>query len=170
MKQRALIGLILSLLGMLSACSRQAPSGNVSTDTGKEIHDTEQAEQLEENDMPNSKPKLSVNGKILNVSWENNAAAAELASYVQSDSIVVHTELYGGFEQVGSLPESFSRCDEQMTAAAGDIVLYSGNRLVLFFGSNSWSYTRLGHIEGLSRSELSELLGGRTAVIEISAN
>ena len=59
----------------------------------------------------------------------------------------MNTSAYGGFEQVGSLPQSFSRSDVQMTTQPGDIVLYSGNQLVIFFGSNSWSYTRLGHIE-----------------------
>ena len=49
----------------------------------------------------------------------------------------------------------------------GDIVLYSGNQLVIFFGSNSWSYTRLGHIEGLSTNELTTLLDKDIAVIEI---
>ena len=68
---------------------------------------------------------------------------------------------------MGSLPQSFTRNDVQMTAQTGDIVLYSGNQLVLFFGKNSWSYTKLGHIEGLSDDEITELLGGNTAVIEI---
>ena len=54
-----------------------------------------------------------------------------------------------------------------MTTQPGDIVLYSGNQLVIFFGSNSWSYTRLGHIEGLSTNELTTLLDKDIAVIEI---
>ena len=65
----------------------------------------------------------------------------------QNGAIEVFASRYGGFEQVGSLPQSFSRSDAQMTTQPGDIVLYSGNQLVIFFGSNSWSYTRLGHIE-----------------------
>ena len=73
-------------------------------------------------------------------------------------------------EQVGSLPQNFSRNDVQITTEPGDIVLYSGNQLVIFFGSNSWSYTKLGHIEGLSEQELSELLDTDSAVIEIKTN
>ena len=65
------------------------------------------------------------------------------------------------------MPQSFSRSDVQMTTQPGDIVLYSGNQLVIFFGSNSWSYTRLGHIEGLSTNELTTLLDKDIAVIEI---
>ena len=79
----------------------------------------------------------------------------------------MNTTAYGGFEQVGSLPQRFSRNDVQTTTQPGDIVLYSGNQLVIFFGSNSWSYTRLSHIEGLSTDELTALLDKDVAVIEI---
>ena len=110
---------------------------------------------------------LSINGNKLNVSWENNDTVNELIDHVQNENIVVDTTLYGGFEQVGSLPRFFSRNDVQMTTVPGDIVLYSGNQLVVFFGSNSWSYTKLGHIN-LSVEELAELLNGNTVLIEIS--
>lgn len=70
--------------------------------------------------------------------------------------------------QVGSLPQSLSRNDVQTTTQPGDIVLYSGNQLVIFFGSNSWKYTRLGHIEGLSTDEQTALLDKDIAVIEIN--
>lgn len=78
---------------------------------------------------------------------------------------IFNTSAYGGFEQVGSFPRSFSRNDVQMTTEPGDIVLYSGNQLVVFFGSNSWSYTKLGHIS-LAAEKLAELLGGESTVIE----
>ena len=79
----------------------------------------------------------------------------------------MNTTAYGGFEQVGSLPQSFSRGDTQMTAQPGDIVRYSGNQLVVFFGSNSWSYTKLGHINDLSADELTVLLDKDQTVIEL---
>ena len=79
----------------------------------------------------------------------------------------MNTTAYGGFEQVGSLQQSFSRSDVQMTTQSGDIVLYSGNQLVVFFGSNSWSYTKLGHISGLSADELAALLDKDQTVIEL---
>lgn len=112
---------------------------------------------------------LSINGTVLDVQWEENETVAELLAYVQNESIMVNTTLYGGFEQVGRLPQRFSRNDAQMTTGPGDIVLYSGNQLVLFFGSNSWSYTELGHINGMLAEELSELLGADSAIVEIRA-
>ena len=110
---------------------------------------------------------LRVNGNELNVSWENNSAVDELIAYVREESIIVEATRYGGFEQVGSLPQYFFRKDAQITTQPGDIVLYSGNQLVIFFGSNTWSYTMLGHIEGLSEQELSALLGADSVTVEI---
>ena len=76
--------------------------------------------------------------------------------------------MYGGFEQVGEIGTSLPRNDVQTTTSAGDIVLYSGNQIVLFYGSNTWSYTRLGRIEGMSQAQLSRLLGGDPVTVTIS--
>ena len=110
---------------------------------------------------------LSIDGTPVTVLWEDNETVSELLTAAQNSVIEVSASRYGGFEQVGSLPQSFSRNDVQTTTQPGDIVLYSGNQLVIFFGSNSWSYTRLGHIEGLSADELTALLDKDIAVIEI---
>ena len=109
---------------------------------------------------------LTIDGKTMDVQWEDNDTVSELFDYVKDEHIVVHSSAYGGFEQVGSLPRSFSRNDVQMTTEPGDIVLYSGDQLVVFFGSNSWSYTKLGHIN-LAAEKLAELLGGESAVLEL---
>ena len=78
--------------------------------------------------------------------------------------------MYGGFEQVGPIGQSLPRDDSQTTTQAGDIVLYSGNQIVVFYGSNSWSYTRLGHISDKTAEEMTELLsnGDVTITIDIS--
>lgn len=109
---------------------------------------------------------MIVNGMALDVSWEDNETVEELFVYAQNGTITVNTTIYGGFEQVGSLPQSFSGNDVQMTTEPGDIVLYSGNQLVVFFSSNTWNYTKLGHIN-LAAEKLAGLLGGDSAVIEV---
>lgn len=164
--------LCLLLASLLGACSQQKPAI-----PSQALTITDSITPPAETETISSEPApqetllvLSVNGNKLNVCWEDNETVKELLSYTQTESIVVNATRYGGFEQVGSLPQDFSRNDVQMTTEPGDIVLYSGNQLVLFFGSNSWSYTKLGHIEGLSQDELSELLGGSSAVIEIQSN
>ena len=120
--------------------------------------------------IPSEKSKqvltLTIDGIAVYVRWEDNDAVSELLDYVKDAPVVVHTSAYGGFEQVGGFPRSFSGNDVQMTTEPGDIVLYSGDQLVVFFGSNSWSYTKLGHID-LAAEKLTELLGGESAVIEL---
>ena len=68
-------------------------------------------------------------------------------------------EDYSNFEKVGDLPQSLPTNDEQIDTDAGDLILYQGNRFVIYYDKNSWDFTRLGHVEGISKSELQELLG-----------
>ena len=106
---------------------------------------------------------LSIDGKEMPVTWEDNASVNELKEICP---LKVNMSMYGGFEQVGSIGQSISRDDKQITTEFGDIVLYSGNQIVVFYGSNSWAYTKLGHID-LSEEELTQLLGNSDVVLEI---
>ena len=74
--------------------------------------------------------------------------------------------MYGGFEQVGSVGQSITRDDHETITDYGDIVLYSGDQIVVFYGTNTWEYTRLGHID-LSQDELEELLGNGDVTITL---
>lgn len=111
---------------------------------------------------------LSVNNTSIPVAWEENSSVEELHSLLGNEAITIHTERYGGFEQVGSLPKSITSDDTKMTTAAGDIVLYNRNSIVLFYGSNSWSYTKLGRIDGMSAEEIKKLLDVEKLDITIS--
>ena len=110
---------------------------------------------------------LSVNGNVLSVSWEDNSSVDALRELVQDEDLSIQMMPFGGFEQVGSLPDNIIRNDVQITTAPGDIVLYAGNSIVLFYGRNSWEYTKLGHIEA-SLEELQELLDREKVIVEIS--
>ena len=90
------------------------------------------------------------------VTWEDNASVDALR---ELRPLTIQLSMYGGFEQVGPIGQSIVRDDKQTTTNYGDIVLYSGNQIVVFYGSNSWAYTKLGHID-LSQQEMSELLSG----------
>ena len=126
------------------------------------------AEETTMHEIDTTEPMLllTIDGTAVDVQWENNTAVTELYALAQN-AITVNTSAYGGFEQVGSLPQNFSHSEVQMTAQPGDVVLYSGNQLAVFFGSNSWSYTKLGHINGLSADELTVLLDKEQTVIEL---
>ena len=172
MKKSVLLSLFLSMGVLLTACSGPISGANTAAEPPETAPEPEKTAEGEEPPELPAEPEalvLSINGTVLDVQWEENETVAELLAYVQNESIMVNTTLYGGFEQVGRLPQRFSRNDAQMTTGPGDIVLYSGNQLVLFFGSNSWSYTKMGHINGMSAEDLSELLGADSAIVELKA-
>ena len=111
----------------------------------------------EESQMPD-KIQITVNGKTLPVALENNAATKALVEALRAASITYTARDYGGFEKVGALGRSLPASDSQITTQAGDVILYSGNQLVLFYGSNSWTYTRIGKMEYGSMDALKSFL------------
>ena len=138
------------------AVSHGERAGAAFTD-GEKIGDAS-GEKTEETAVPEL--KMKIDGRELAVIWEDNESVGALTAYASDAPITIETSAYGGFEQVGPLGKSLPRSDAQTTAHAGDIVLYSGDQIVVLYGSNSWSYTRLGRIEGMSVSELEDVLGG----------
>ena len=111
---------------------------------------------------------LLINDTAVAVEWENNQSVSALAELVSSEQITIQMSMYGGFEQVGSLGQNLPRNDIQTTTNAGDIVLYAGNQIVVFYGSNSWAYTRLGKIIDQSASDLTKLLGNGNVTLTIT--
>ena len=110
---------------------------------------------------------LSIGDKNIPVEWENNESVDALKDLAGS-GMQINMSMYGGFEQVGSLGTSLPRNDSQMTTSPGDIVLYSGNQIVIFYGSNYWAYTRLGKITGLNEKELEDTFGNGDVTIGLS--
>lgn len=108
--------------------------------------------------------KLAIGDQEVPVTWEENASVDALRELLP---LTIEMSMYGGFEQVGSIGQSIMRDDRQTTTDAGDIVLYSGNQIVAFYGSNSWAYTKLGRVD-LSREEMTQLLGNGNVTITIS--
>lgn len=106
---------------------------------------------------------IKIGGADVPVTWEENASVNALKAITP---LTIQMSMYGGFEQVGPIGQNITRNDIQTTTQAGDIVLYSGNQIVIFYGSNTWSYTKLGHIN-LPQSEMTKLLGNGNVTIEI---
>ena len=111
---------------------------------------------------------LVIGDTEVSVAWEDNTSVDALTEIVKAEPLTVQLAMYGGFEQVGPLGTSLPRDDVQTTTQAGDIVLYSGNQIVLFYGSNSWTYTMLGRITDKSAPELEELLGNGDVTITLA--
>ncbi|MBO5596420.1 MAG: hypothetical protein J5917_06585 [Bacteroidales bacterium] len=101
---------------------------------------------------------VSVSGKTLPLKIEENQATQALVAALREAPITYEAHDYGGFEKVGALGRTLPASDTQITTQAGDVILYSSNQIVLFYGSNSWSYTRLGRIQYESLDELKSFL------------
>ncbi len=112
--------------------------------------------------------KLTIDGTALDVLWENNESVRSLMDLAAAAPLTIQMSPYGGFEQVGPIGQSLPRNDKQTTTEPGDLVLYSGNQIVVFYGSNSWAYTRLGKIQGLDQKALTGLLGNGAVTLTLS--
>lgn len=98
--------------------------------------------------------RLEIGGRTFTATLEDNEAARVLCDILP---LSLDFRDYGGFEKVASLPRRLPSQDRQMRTSAGDIVLYLSNQIVVFYGGNSWSYTKLGHIDDVEG--LTEALG-----------
>ena len=96
------------------------------------------------------KMTVTVNGTEFTATLADTDAAAALAEWMQQEPVTVQMSDYAGFEKVGPLGDSLPADDRQTTTTAGDIVLYQGDQVVIFYGSNSWSYPRLGRVDDLT--------------------
>lgn len=111
---------------------------------------------------------LTVGGNSMTATLVDNEATRELIEILSERSITLLMNDYGGFEKVGELPQSLPTSNSQITTVPGDIMLYQGNNMVIFYGSNSWSYTRLGKIDNAEVNELKEFLGTGSVTLTLS--
>lgn len=111
---------------------------------------------------------LYINETNIPVTWEDNDTVKEIRKEAVLGDIVVTMSMYSDFEQVGSLGKTYTRNDSQTTTNNGDIVLYSGNQIVVFYGSNIWAYTRLGKMN-LSEEDVIKLLSNGDVTLRISS-
>ena len=147
MKLKKLAALLCALMLCLAGMAASAENATV---------------QEGDNDM-----QMMIGETPVTVAWEDNASV-EALKMLAGEGLTVEMSMYGGFEQVGSIGQSLPRDDQQTTTTSGDIVLYSGNQLVVFYGSNSWAYTRLGHITDQTPEQMKALLGSGDVTITLS--
>ena len=112
--------------------------------------------------------KVKINDEVFDVKLENNSATQDLIKELKKGNITVNASEYGGFEKVGDLGFSLPTNDENVETNPGDIVLYQGDKISLFYGSHSWSYTKLGKIDNVDSNKLKEVLGSGDVKLEFS--
>ena len=168
MSGRRIIPLLLASMILLTACGRAeraepaapetAPPRETPAEQPGETPDREEQTEL----------KLQIGETAVAVQWEENEAVDALRELTEAGPLTIELSMYGGFEQVGPLGRSLPHSDVRTTTAAGDIVLYAGDQIVVFYGSNTWAYTRLGHITDKTDAELKELLGKDNVTLMLS--
>ena len=157
--------ILLAVLVALSGCTAVSPeSGKPAAKDGGDDILTEPDESEEEQ---TSMMRMKINGTPVTVAWEDNESAAALKE-LAAGGLEIRMSMYGGFEQVGSIGQRLPAGDVQTTTSSGDIVLYSGSQLVVFYGSNSWAYTRLGHITDKTPEEMRALLGSGDVTVTLA--
>ena len=181
MKRVLLLSLCVLVLFGFVGC-REKRSVSFENDISEEIieNSTESqisAEELEKTEITDKSAiddekeymKLYFNDTEVPVIWEDNQTVQELMEESGKGDVVVQMSMYSDNEQVGSLGKSYTKNDEQITTHRGDIVLYSGDKIVVFYGSNSWAYTRLGKMN-IPEDDVTELLSNGDITLKIATS
>ncbi len=111
--------------------------------------------------------RMRIGDTEVTVEWEENESVEALKALCQGWPLTIQMSMYGGFEQVGAIGQRLPSHDVQTSTSSGDIVLYSSSQLVVFYGTNSWAYTRLGHITDQTPEEMRELLSNGDVTITL---
>lgn len=154
-----LLFLLLSTSVLMDGCGSQESSAP------SQEAENKKSEWVEE-ENGEMKMNVNVNGQDFTATLEQNSAVSALVQMMENGPVTLQLSDYAGFEKVGPLGQSLPASNSQTTTQSGDIVLYQGNQIVMFYGSNSWSYTRIGRIDDLTGWE--EALGSGDVTVTLS--
>lgn len=138
---------------------------NVTTNTLNEIQNSNDI-QMEEN----MKLYIKINNKTLTATLEDNSSVDALLEKLKQGDIIIEMSDYANFEKVGPLGFSLPRNDKSITTTPGDIILYQGNQITIYYDTNTWNFTKLGKIENVTQKELKEILGNGDVTVTFSLN
>ena len=146
--------------------TEKVPGAGKMPETEKIPETEKNTEMLETEEAAEMKMNVKIGSYTFTATLEENDAVRELVEMMKKNPVVISMDDYSGFEKVGSLGRRLTTSNKQTTTKAGDIVLYNGNNIVMFYGSNSWSYTRIGKIDDLTNWK--KALGSGSITVEFS--
>ena len=154
-KKRLLLVLLLILLSFQTACAadENASGSGAGTVTITEPEETE--EEKEETTMIYAK----IGDSVLEILPEENSSADAFLALLQEGDVTVSMHDYGNFEKVGPLGTSLPTNDESITTRPGDLILYQGNQITIYYDTNTWSFTLMAKIDGADKRKLLSFLG-----------
>ena len=112
----------------------------------------------------------NVNGSVLSIIAAENSSADAFLDLLKAGDLTIEMRDYGSFEKVDPLGTTLPRNDEQITTEPGDVILYQGDQITIYYDVNSWNFTRLGKVQDLSPAELKAILGAGNAAVTFSLN
>lgn len=120
------------------------------------------------NDERSNAMNITINGTTLTATMEDNSSAQALLDMLQSGPLTIDIHDYAGMEKVGTLDTTLPTNDQEITTEPGDIILYQGNQITIYYDNNQWNLTKLGHIDNVTTEELRQLLGGDAVTVTFS--
>lgn len=164
-----ILTMLLAILG-LSACSAsEVPAAPVTPPPTQAVvseQETPSPSRETASGEEETKLKITVGDEELLATFEDNPSAEEFRDLLAQGPVTVEMDDYGGFEKVGPLGTTLTRSDEQITTQPGDVILYQGNQITIYYGTNTWSFTRLARID--DPTDLREKLGDGTVSVTFS--
>ncbi len=116
-------------------------------------------EETEEEGEQETMLKIEIGEKVMFAQFSDNASAQALREKLAEGPLVLEMHDYGGFEKVGDLPWTLPRSDEDITTSPGDVILYLGSQLTIYYGVNTWDFTRVAHIPDVDKAAMQSFLG-----------
>lgn len=159
--------LLLAVLG-LSACGNGSSPADSAPPPSQSVISEQESSQSQDNSSSQEEPmlKITVGDQELLATFANNSSAEAFQDLLAQGPVTVSMDDYGGFEKVGSLGTTLTRNDTRITTQPGDVILYQGNQITIYYGTNTWNFTRLAKIN--DSTDLQAKLGTGTVQVTFS--
>lgn len=167
---------IICVIFFMTACANQKGNdhGNMQTEKNSVSSTSEDTKSQGDNktetevkeEMKNT-ISMDINGTKVTATLVDNSSTKELLDMLKKGPLTIEMEDYADMEKVGSIGSKLPTNDKQTTTKAGDLILYVGNKFVIYYDTNSWNFTRLGKINDVSQDELKKILGKGDATVTL---
>lgn len=159
--------LLLAVLG-LSGCGNGSSPADSAPPPSQSVISEQESSQSQDNSSSQEEPmlKITVGGQELLATFADNSSAEEFRELLAQGPVTISMDDYGGFEKVGSLGTTLTRNDTRITTQPGDVILYQGNQITIYYGTNTWNFTRLAKIN--DSTDLQAKLGTGTVQVTFS--
>ena len=159
--------LFLAVLG-LSGCGNSSSPADSAPPPSQSVISEQESSQSQDNSSSQEEPmlKITVGDQELLATFADNSSAEAFRDLLAQGPVTISMVDYGGFEKVGSLGTTLTRNDTRITTQPGDVILYQGNQITIYYGTNTWNFTRLAKIN--DSTDLQAKLGTGTVQVTFS--